>query len=74
LLFEEPIYGVLGGFHYPVDEGRNITWQYKYFVVDKLPWEKLTIDDVNKNIELLSSNFKSCETFSILPTQPLSPF
>ena len=53
LLFEEPIYAVLGGFHYPIEEGRNITWIYKYVVVGKLPWERLTIDDIKKNCELL---------------------
>lgn len=55
LLFDEPIYAVLGGFHYPIEEGRNITWIYKYFVVGKLPWERLTVEDVEKNCELLKA-------------------
>jgi 7,8-dihydropterin-6-yl-methyl-4-(beta-D-ribofuranosyl)aminobenzene 5'-phosphate synthase len=55
LLFDEPIYGVLGGFHYPIEEGRNITWIYKYFVVGKLPWERLTLEDVKRNCELLKA-------------------
>jgi 7,8-dihydropterin-6-yl-methyl-4-(beta-D-ribofuranosyl)aminobenzene 5'-phosphate synthase len=53
LLFDQPVYAVLGGFHYPVEEGRNIGWIYKYVVVDKLPWERLTVEDVNDNIALL---------------------
>lgn len=56
ILFEEPIYGILGGFHYPMEEGRNINWIYKYFVVDKLSWERLTIDDIYYNINLLKTN------------------
>ena len=55
LLFDEPLYGVLGGFHYPIEEVRNITWIYKYFVVGKLPWERLTADDVRINCELLKA-------------------
>lgn len=55
ILFEEPIYGMLGGFHYPMEESRNITWIYKYFVVDKMPWERLTDDDINNNIKLLKN-------------------
>jgi 7,8-dihydropterin-6-yl-methyl-4-(beta-D-ribofuranosyl)aminobenzene 5'-phosphate synthase len=55
ILFDEPIYGVLGGFHYPLEEERNITWIYKYVVVGKLPWERLTVDDIKTNCELLKS-------------------
>jgi metal-dependent hydrolase (beta-lactamase superfamily II) len=53
LLFDDPLYGILGGFHYPIEEGRNITWVYKYIVVGKLPWERLTVEDVEKKCELL---------------------
>jgi len=53
VLFKEPIYGILGGFHYPIEEKRNITWLYKYILVDKLPWERLTIDDIYYNLSLL---------------------
>ncbi|HBE41556.1 MAG TPA: hypothetical protein DDW27_10210 [Bacteroidales bacterium] len=53
ILFDEPIYGVLGGFHYPMEETRNITWIYKYFVGGKLPWERLTVDEIRANCELL---------------------
>jgi len=53
ILFDEAIYGMIGGFHFPMTETRNITWIYKYFVVDKMPWEKLTDEDINYNIGLL---------------------
>ena len=55
ILFDEPIYGILGGFHYPMEETRNIGWIYKYVVVGKLPWERLTIDDIKTNCNLLKS-------------------
>jgi len=55
ILFNEPVYGILGGFHYPMKEERNITWLYKYLVVDKLPWERLTVEDIYQNINLLKS-------------------
>lgn len=60
LLFDEPVYGILGGFHFPMEECRNITWIYKYVVVDKLPWERLTVDDIYYNINLLKNNRVKC--------------
>ena len=54
-LFDEPLYGVLGGFHYPIEEGRNIVWYQKYFIVGKLPWERFTVEDVKANCELLKN-------------------
>ncbi len=55
MLFNEPIYGVLGGFHYPLEVERNISWIQKYVVVGKLPWEQLTVDDIKKNCEFLKA-------------------
>lgn len=55
LLFDESIYGVLGGFHYPMEETRNITWIYKYFLGGKLPWERLTVDEIRANCKLLKA-------------------
>lgn len=55
LLFSQPIYAILGGFHYPLNEERNIDWTYKYFVTEKLPWELLSTEDVKRNINLLKS-------------------
>jgi 7,8-dihydropterin-6-yl-methyl-4-(beta-D-ribofuranosyl)aminobenzene 5'-phosphate synthase len=54
-LFDEPLYGVLGGFHYPIEEERNIAWYMKYFIVGILPWERFTVEDVKKNCELLKA-------------------
>jgi len=53
ILFDEPLYAVLGGFHYPLDEERNITWIYKYVVVGKLPWERLTAEEIIQNCGFL---------------------
>jgi 7,8-dihydropterin-6-yl-methyl-4-(beta-D-ribofuranosyl)aminobenzene 5'-phosphate synthase len=52
-LFDKPLYGVLGGFHYPITEGRNIAWYMKYIIAGRLPWEHLTVEDVKANCELL---------------------
>jgi len=38
-----------------MEEERNITWIYKYVVVGKLPWERLTVDDIKTNCELLKA-------------------
>jgi 7,8-dihydropterin-6-yl-methyl-4-(beta-D-ribofuranosyl)aminobenzene 5'-phosphate synthase len=53
ILFDEPIYGVLGGFHYPLEVERNISWIQKYVVVGKLPWECLTVEEIRTNCGLL---------------------
>ncbi len=53
LLFDEPIYGILGGFHLPISVGRNIGVFYQYLVTGHLPWEPLTREDVEDNIKLL---------------------
>lgn len=63
VLFKEPIYGLIGGFHFPMAEERNITWIYKYFVVNKMPWERLTEEDITQDIKLLKS--KGVKTISI---------
>ncbi len=55
ILFKEPLFGILGGFHYPVEEGRNITWMHKCVVTGKLPWEKLILDDIYENVELVKA-------------------
>jgi 7,8-dihydropterin-6-yl-methyl-4-(beta-D-ribofuranosyl)aminobenzene 5'-phosphate synthase len=55
ILFDEPVYAVLGGFHYPMETGRNITFIHKYVVVGKLPWETLTPADVKTKCELLKA-------------------
>jgi len=55
-LFEEPIYGVIGGLHYPVTDSRykvmGIKIQ-KYLGTCKLPWRPITIAEVQENIDFL---------------------
>ena len=55
-LFNEPIYGIVGGLHYPVTESRigklGIPIQ-KLYGTGKPPWSFITMEDVNKNIEIL---------------------
>jgi 7,8-dihydropterin-6-yl-methyl-4-(beta-D-ribofuranosyl)aminobenzene 5'-phosphate synthase len=52
-LFDEPIYGLFGGFHLPISEGRNITKSYQYFITNRLPWIPYTAEDILKDITLL---------------------
>ena len=52
-LFDEPIYGLLGGFHLPISVGRNITKVYQYFITNRLPWVPLTATEVSHTIALL---------------------
>jgi 7,8-dihydropterin-6-yl-methyl-4-(beta-D-ribofuranosyl)aminobenzene 5'-phosphate synthase len=52
-LFEEPIYGLLGGFHIPTSTGRNISKAYQYFITNRLPWEPLTKEDVSNIIDFM---------------------
>ncbi|MGB9736571.1 MAG: MBL fold metallo-hydrolase [bacterium] len=55
-LFEEPIYGIIGGLHYPVTASRikimGINMQ-KYIGTCRPPWSPITIDVVKENIDLL---------------------
>lgn len=55
-LFDEPIYGIFGGLHYPVTDSRLIWKGLKiqmYFGTGKVPWSPITIEEVNNNINLL---------------------
>jgi 7,8-dihydropterin-6-yl-methyl-4-(beta-D-ribofuranosyl)aminobenzene 5'-phosphate synthase len=49
-LFEEPLYGLLGGFHLPISTGRNISKVYQYFVTNRLPWIPLTATEISNII------------------------
>ncbi len=55
-LFKEPIYGILGGLHYPVTDSRikifGINVQ-RYLGTCRLPWKPITLDLVQENIALL---------------------
>jgi 7,8-dihydropterin-6-yl-methyl-4-(beta-D-ribofuranosyl)aminobenzene 5'-phosphate synthase len=48
---EIPLYGILGGLHFPIygDSERYMG----YVITGFLPWEKFTLSDVNKKIELI---------------------
>jgi 7,8-dihydropterin-6-yl-methyl-4-(beta-D-ribofuranosyl)aminobenzene 5'-phosphate synthase len=55
-LFKEPIYGLLGGLHLPFAGGPFEIMgmsPHKYFGTGKLPWQPITMDEVQGNIELL---------------------
>ena len=55
-LFDEPIYGIIGGLHYPVTDSRLIWDGLKiqmYFGTGKVPWSPITIEEVKNNINLL---------------------
>jgi 7,8-dihydropterin-6-yl-methyl-4-(beta-D-ribofuranosyl)aminobenzene 5'-phosphate synthase len=55
-LFDEPIYGLIGGLHYPVMGGPKEVYGYaghKYVGTGKPPWEHITVEELNANIELL---------------------
>jgi 7,8-dihydropterin-6-yl-methyl-4-(beta-D-ribofuranosyl)aminobenzene 5'-phosphate synthase len=54
-LFDEPIYGIIGGFHLPMTIQENITPMYKYYVTGKLPWQTLTAEDIQENIKILKN-------------------
>jgi 7,8-dihydropterin-6-yl-methyl-4-(beta-D-ribofuranosyl)aminobenzene 5'-phosphate synthase len=58
-LFDEPIYGIVGGLHYPVTESRlkaalGIPIQ-RIYGTGKPPWSLITMEDVNRNIEVLKT-------------------
>jgi 7,8-dihydropterin-6-yl-methyl-4-(beta-D-ribofuranosyl)aminobenzene 5'-phosphate synthase len=53
-LFDAPLFGVLGGLHYPVAKGRNID-VHRYVGTAKLPGEFLTIEEVQANVDYLKT-------------------
>jgi len=55
-LFDEPLYGIVGGLHYPVTDSRSKMMGIKiqkYMGTGKVPWRPVTIDEVQENIALL---------------------
>lgn len=55
-LFDEPIYGLIGGLHYPVNGGpiEIMGWfPHKMFGTGKLPWQPITMEELEENIEFL---------------------
>lgn len=55
-LFDTPVYGIIGGLHYPITGSRMTIYGVevqKYFGTGKTPWEPMTLEDVQNNINLL---------------------
>ncbi len=52
-LFDEPVYGLLGGFHLPMSVGRNITKIYQYMITNRLPWVPLTETEISHTIAFM---------------------
>jgi len=56
MLFDAPLYGIIGGLHYPV-EGGPISIMgmspYKHSGTGKVPWRHISREEVKENIELL---------------------
>jgi len=55
-LFDEPIYGLFGGLHLAVEGGPFEVmgmFLHKYFGTGRLPWQPITVDELQENIELL---------------------
>lgn len=55
-LFDEPIYGLIGGLHYPVNGGpiEIMGWfPHKMFGTGKLPWQPITMEELEENIKFL---------------------
>jgi 7,8-dihydropterin-6-yl-methyl-4-(beta-D-ribofuranosyl)aminobenzene 5'-phosphate synthase len=57
-LFEKPIYGFVGGFHYAVT-GARANWKgveaHRYFGTGRVPWKPYTLEDVRQNIAVLKA-------------------
>jgi 7,8-dihydropterin-6-yl-methyl-4-(beta-D-ribofuranosyl)aminobenzene 5'-phosphate synthase len=57
-LFEEPIYGIIGGLHYPATGGPIRIfglYPHRLFGTGKLPWDPVTEEEVQENIGMLES-------------------
>jgi 7,8-dihydropterin-6-yl-methyl-4-(beta-D-ribofuranosyl)aminobenzene 5'-phosphate synthase len=74
-LFDEPLYGVIGGLHYAVDGGpyelKGMA-HHKYFGTGKLPWRPITRQELQDNIALLQSYDPKIVALSPHDSSPLS--
>ena len=52
-LFPGPLYGLIGGLHLPMPDGKDINPFIKYFVTGRLPWRFLTPEDILQTIGML---------------------
>ncbi len=56
MLFDEPLYGVIGGLHFPVTASRSVRHgipAQQYFGTGRWPWEHITRADVHEAISFL---------------------
>ena len=56
MLFDEPLYGVVGGLHYPVTDGRGekiAAFIMRYMGTGKWPWDPVTKQEVEAAITCL---------------------
>ena len=56
MLFDAPIYGLVGGLHYPVNlpsQGLFTLPRYRFVATGKWPWHPITEEDVRANIAYL---------------------
>jgi 7,8-dihydropterin-6-yl-methyl-4-(beta-D-ribofuranosyl)aminobenzene 5'-phosphate synthase len=58
-LFDEPIYGVIGGYHFPVTDAHTKVLGIgvqRYVGTGKPPWDPITLDEVGENIQILQQH------------------
>jgi 7,8-dihydropterin-6-yl-methyl-4-(beta-D-ribofuranosyl)aminobenzene 5'-phosphate synthase len=57
-VFDEPLYGIIGGLHYPVTDGNTkilgIPVQ-KHIGTGKVPWQPITKEELHASIQLLQN-------------------
>jgi 7,8-dihydropterin-6-yl-methyl-4-(beta-D-ribofuranosyl)aminobenzene 5'-phosphate synthase len=74
-LFDEPLYGIIGGLHYPV-EGGPIEYAgmtpHSYFGTGKEPWNPITKKELQANIALLKQYQPKIVALSPHDSSPLS--
>jgi len=66
-IHNEPLYGLVGGLHYPVTSGRSIRngrETQTYRGTGKPPWERITKSDVMMNIDYIRSKHLSLVSLS----------
>jgi 7,8-dihydropterin-6-yl-methyl-4-(beta-D-ribofuranosyl)aminobenzene 5'-phosphate synthase len=59
VLFDQPIYGVVGGLHYAVPGSRGnwkgIEGPHRYFGTGRVPWRPFSLEDLRHNIDALKA-------------------
>ncbi len=75
VLFDEPLYGIIGGLHYAVEGGPiEIAGMspYRYFGTGKVPWEYITKEELQVHIDLLKQRQPKIVALSPHDSSPLS--